>query len=107
MLFSTRGFLATFPASTDLHVAGNAISGVQLHGLNVAANSVHDSVFSSNQVRDNGQDGIGLRSQNTKNRFERNVAMGNGRDGIRVGPTGAFDNVFKANQFWKSGPGRP
>lgn len=103
ILFNTRGFLATFPASTGLQVVGNAVSNVQLHGLNVAADSVHHSRFSDNHVRDNGQDGIGLRSRNTFNTFERNHAMGNGRDGIRVGPMGAFNNVFEANQLRKNG----
>lgn len=86
--------------ATNAQVAYNDIKERGGSGIQAEPNSVVDSTFSHNRVTANGTDGINLRAGNTGNRIERNVASGNGSDGIHA--QGATGNVFQWNVMWRN-----
>jgi hypothetical protein len=102
ILFSPAIFLARFPASTEVEVRTNKVSGMQSDGIRAAGNAVHCSLRRKPDDRQRPrrhQPG----SNNTNNRFERNHSLRHVRDGIRVGPTGTTGNVFDTNQMADNG----
>jgi hypothetical protein len=97
------------PPSTDVNIFNNIIqNSTATHGISAAADSLTDSVISTNVTQFNEIDGISLATGNGGNELRNNVAVGNGTldcndDTIGAGTAGT-DNIWTNNVGAKADP---
>ena len=97
------------PPSTDVNIFNNIIqNSTATHGISAAADSLTDSVISTNVTQFNEIDGISLATGNGDNELRNNVAVGNGTldcndDTIGAGTAGT-DNIWTNNVGAKADP---
>jgi nitrous oxidase accessory protein NosD len=85
------------PASQDVVVAENTVSGLNGFGILLGTNAFQtDAVVASNRLLGNAGDGITVAGTNTGNSFKGNVSTDNGGIGLRFLP-GATGNVLTDN----------